>query len=69
VTFLCLFVCLGSNRITQAMLNAHDGGVFSLCVTKDGTLLSGGGKDRKIIQWDNTFAKTGSETEVLTHIS
>ncbi|XP_035824705.1 echinoderm microtubule-associated protein-like 2 [Aplysia californica] len=54
----------GSNRITQAMLNAHDGGVFSLCVTKDGTLLSGGGKDRKIIQWDNTFAKTGSETEV-----
>jgi len=54
----------GSNRISQSMLGAHEGGVFSLCVTKDGTLLSGGGKDRKIIQWDSSFKKTGAETEV-----
>lgn len=54
----------GTNRITQSVVGAHEGGVFSLCVTKDGTLLSGGGKDRKIIQWDSSFKKTGTETEV-----
>ncbi|BFZ12124.1 hypothetical protein BsWGS_15165 [Bradybaena similaris] len=54
----------GSNRIVNAAVGAHEGGVFSLCFLKDGTLLSGGGKDRKIIQWDNTFKKTGLETEV-----
>ena len=54
----------GSNRITQAVVGAHEGGVFSLCTTKDGNLLSGGGKDRKVIEWDNTYSKTGREAEV-----
>ncbi|XP_070181364.1 echinoderm microtubule-associated protein-like 2 isoform X3 [Littorina saxatilis] len=54
----------GSNRITQSVVAAHDGGVFSLCTTKDGNLLSGGGKDRKVIEWDSTCSKTGRETEV-----
>ena len=46
------------------MNGAHEGGVFSVCVMKDGTILSGGGKDRKIIQWDNAYKKTGLETEL-----
>ncbi|XP_041351866.1 echinoderm microtubule-associated protein-like 2 isoform X3 [Gigantopelta aegis] len=54
----------GGNRITQAVNGAHEGGVFSVCVMKDGTILSGGGKDRKIIQWDNAYKKTGLETEL-----
>lgn len=54
----------GSNRITQAVLGAHEGGVFSLCGMKDGNLLSGGGKDRKVIEWDGSYSKTGRETEV-----
>ncbi|XP_025089345.1 LOW QUALITY PROTEIN: echinoderm microtubule-associated protein-like 1 [Pomacea canaliculata] len=54
----------GTNRITQAVLGAHDGGVFSLCSTKDGNLLSGGGKDRKVIEWDGSYSKTGRETEL-----
>ncbi|KAK7487112.1 hypothetical protein BaRGS_00021607 [Batillaria attramentaria] len=54
----------GSNRITQAVVGAHEGGVFSLCGTKDGNLLSGGGKDRKVIEWDSGYSKTGRETEV-----
>nr|KAG5712410.1 hypothetical protein BaRGS_023989 [Batillaria attramentaria] len=52
------------NRITQAVVGAHEGGVFSLCGTKDGNLLSGGGKDRKVIEWDSGYSKTGRETEV-----
>ncbi|CAL1527600.1 unnamed protein product [Lymnaea stagnalis] len=54
----------GSQRIINAMPAAHEGGVFSLCILKDGSLISGGGKDRKIIQWDSTYKKTGQETEV-----
>uniref|UniRef100_A0A0B7B2X3 HELP domain-containing protein n=1 Tax=Arion vulgaris TaxID=1028688 RepID=A0A0B7B2X3_9EUPU len=54
----------GSNRIVNAVTSAHEGGIFSLCFLKDGTLLSGGGKDRKIIQWDNTYSKTGQETQI-----
>lgn len=42
---------------------AHEGGIFSLCVLKDGTLVSGGGKDRKVLQWDHDYRKK-SEMEV-----
>ena len=45
------------------MLSAHEGGVFSLCVTKDGHMLSGG-KDRRIVQWDSNFKQTGLECKV-----
>jgi microtubule-associated protein-like 1/2 len=54
----------GTNKISQIVTGAHTGGVFSLCFTKDGNLLSGGGKDRKIVEWDASYAKTGRETEV-----
>ncbi|RUS86563.1 hypothetical protein EGW08_005702 [Elysia chlorotica] len=54
----------GGNRIVNAMIGAHEGGVFSLCMMEDGMLLSGGGKDRRIIQWDNTYAKTGQNAEI-----
>ncbi|XP_064603891.1 echinoderm microtubule-associated protein-like 2 isoform X2 [Liolophura sinensis] len=54
----------GGNRITQAINGAHEGGVFSLCMMKDGTLLSGGGKDRKIVQWDSNYKRAGVETEI-----
>lgn len=36
---------------------AHEGGIFSLCVLKDGTLVSGGGKDRKVVLWDHEYHK------------
>ena len=55
----------GHNRISKAIEGMHDGGIFSLCVMKDGTVLSGGGKDRKIIQYDSSYTKTGVETEVV----
>ncbi|XP_018410878.1 PREDICTED: echinoderm microtubule-associated protein-like 4 [Nanorana parkeri] len=34
-------------------LKAHDGSVFTLCQMRNGMLLTGGGKDRKIIMWDH----------------
>ncbi|KAF7238548.1 Echinoderm microtubule-associated protein-like 3, partial [Varanus komodoensis] len=30
---------------------AHEGSIFSLCLCRDGTVLSGGGKDRRLVQW------------------
>lgn len=35
---------------------AHEGSVFTLCTLQDGALLSGGGKDRKIIRWSADLA-------------
>ncbi|MBN3288400.1 EMAL4 protein, partial [Polyodon spathula] len=34
-------------------IKAHDGSLFTLCRMRNGTLLTGGGKDRKIILWDH----------------
>lgn len=58
----------GNNRISKAIEGVHEGGIFSVCVMKDGTLLSGGGKDRKIVQFDSSYTKTGVETEVIVNI-
>ena len=58
----------GTNRVTQTIKAAHEGSVFSLCTMKDGTILSGGGKDRKIKQWNANYTSAGKETEVSTLI-
>ena len=39
------------------MGGAHEGGVFSVCVLKDGTMVSGGGKDRRVVLWDHDYHK------------
>ncbi|XP_037675866.1 echinoderm microtubule-associated protein-like 2 isoform X2 [Choloepus didactylus] len=53
----------GGNRITQAVLGAHDGGVFGLCTLRDGTLVSGGGRDRRVVLWGFDYSKL-QEVEV-----
>uniref|UniRef100_A0A8C1TC02 EMAP like 2 n=1 Tax=Cyprinus carpio TaxID=7962 RepID=A0A8C1TC02_CYPCA len=49
--------------ICQVVSGAHEGGIFSLCVLKDGTLVSGGGKDRRVLLWDHDYRKK-NEIEV-----
>lgn len=53
----------GGNRITQTVLGAHDGGVFGLCALRDGTLVSGGGRDRRVVLWGSDYSKL-QEVEV-----
>uniref|UniRef100_A0A671NHY4 Echinoderm microtubule-associated protein-like 2 n=1 Tax=Sinocyclocheilus anshuiensis TaxID=1608454 RepID=A0A671NHY4_9TELE len=53
----------GQEIIIQVVSGAHEGGIFSLCVLKDGTLVSGGGKDRRVLLWDHDYRKK-SEIEV-----
>uniref|UniRef100_A0A4W5Q3M0 Echinoderm microtubule-associated protein-like 4 n=1 Tax=Hucho hucho TaxID=62062 RepID=A0A4W5Q3M0_9TELE len=43
----------GGNALVSQELGAHDGSVFTLCQMRNGTLLTGGGKDHKIILWDH----------------
>ncbi|CAH2328196.1 echinoderm microtubule-associated -like 1 isoform X2 [Pelobates cultripes] len=52
----------GTNRISHAIQSAHDGGIFALCMQRDGTLVSGG-KDRKLISWDGNYQKL-NKTEI-----
>jgi microtubule-associated protein-like 1/2 len=53
-----------TNRSTRTVYNAHDGGVFTICAMKDGTIVTGGGKDRRIVEWDSNLNKTGREAKV-----
>ncbi|KAB1278314.1 Echinoderm microtubule-associated protein-like 1 [Camelus dromedarius] len=54
---MVFLVCLGTNRISYAVQGAHEGGIFALCMLRDGTLVSGGGKDRKLISWNGNYQK------------
>ncbi|NWT37516.1 EMAL4 protein, partial [Chroicocephalus maculipennis] len=46
------FAHVGVYQISK-QIKAHDGSVFTLCQMRNGMLLTGGGKDRKIILWDH----------------
>ncbi|XP_043840333.1 echinoderm microtubule-associated protein-like 4 isoform X5 [Dromiciops gliroides] len=45
----------GVYQITK-QIKAHDGSVFTLCQMRNGMLLTGGGKDRKVILWDHDLS-------------
>ena len=58
----------GYNAVTKALRNVHEGPIFSICVLKDGSIVTGGGKDRKMVQFDSTYRKSGLEATVrATH--
>ncbi|XP_036402261.1 echinoderm microtubule-associated protein-like 4 [Megalops cyprinoides] len=40
----------------SSQIKAHDGSLFTLCQMRNGTLLTGGGKDHKIILWDHDLS-------------
>ncbi|XP_065125980.1 echinoderm microtubule-associated protein-like 3 isoform X1 [Paramisgurnus dabryanus] len=48
----------GAKETFQIMkqTRAHEGSVFTMCLQQGGTILSGGGKDRKIIRWSADLA-------------
>ncbi|MGH0145224.1 UNVERIFIED_CONTAM: hypothetical protein FKN15_004327 [Acipenser sinensis] len=44
---------------------AHEGSIFTLCLLQGGALLSGGGKDRRVVRWSADLAP---EIEVEGHV-
>ncbi len=55
---------LGKNTISKVVKNVHEGSVFSICVLKEGSIITGGGKDGKIVQFDSNLQPTGVEAQV-----
>lgn len=56
-----------SGRIIRTIFNAHDGSIFDICTLKDGTIVTGGGKDKKIIEWNANMNRTGREAKVFLY--
>ncbi|XP_028968652.1 echinoderm microtubule-associated protein-like 2 [Galendromus occidentalis] len=54
----------GSNKASRVIENAHEGPVFSICTMKDGTVISGGGKDRLLAEWSSDLEPTGRTLEL-----
>lgn len=54
----------GSNKVCRTVVGAHDGPLFSICAMKDGTIVTGGAKDRKVVQWDSSLTRTGQEAKL-----
>lgn len=58
----------GTSVASRTVRGAHSGGVFSVCALREGGLLSAGGKDGRIVLFDDELNATGTEAVVsYTH--
>ncbi|XP_006568143.2 echinoderm microtubule-associated protein-like 2 isoform X7 [Apis mellifera] len=57
----------GTNTISKIVRNVHEGSIFSICVLKDGFIVTGGGKDGKILYFDESLNLTGEEAQIEDH--
>lgn len=63
------YVCFpATNTISKVLRGLHEGSVFSVCVMKEGNLVTGGGKDGRLVQLDASLNPTGQETRVPEHL-
>uniref|UniRef100_A0A1B6EW60 Uncharacterized protein n=1 Tax=Cuerna arida TaxID=1464854 RepID=A0A1B6EW60_9HEMI len=58
----------GTNTISRLVRNVHEGSIFSICVLKEGSIVSAGGKDGRLIQFDSNFQPTGYEAQIAEHL-
>ena len=56
----------GTNTISKFVKGAHEGSVFTICVQKDGSIVTGGGKDGKLVHFDANVKRMGEEYQVST---
>ncbi|KAJ3659306.1 hypothetical protein Zmor_011002 [Zophobas morio] len=57
----------GTNTIWKFIKGVHEGAVFSICVLKDGSIVTGGGKDGRIVLFDSSLQKPREETQIEGH--
>ncbi|XP_053608612.1 echinoderm microtubule-associated protein-like 2 isoform X2 [Plodia interpunctella] len=57
----------GTNTVAKLVRSVHEGPVFSLCCRKDGSLVSAGGKDGRIVLLDAEANPTGVESVIEGH--
>ena len=58
----------GYNAVTKAMWAVHEGPIFSICVLKDGSIVTGGGKDGRVVMYDSSYSPTGAEAQLPHHL-
>merc|ERR1719342_1258702 len=58
----------GYNAVTKAMWKVHDGPIFTICVLKDGSIITGGGKDGRLVKFDSNMCSTGKEAQLPDHL-
>ncbi|XP_044580000.1 echinoderm microtubule-associated protein-like 2 isoform X2 [Cotesia glomerata] len=57
----------GTNTIANLVKNLHEGSIFSICVLKSGNIVTGGGKDGRILYLDNSLQQTGEGAQIEDH--
>nr|XP_023029644.1 echinoderm microtubule-associated protein-like 2 isoform X2 [Leptinotarsa decemlineata] len=57
----------GTNTICKFVKNVHEGSIFSICVLKDGSVVTGGGKDGRIVQFGSNLSSTGVFSQIEGH--
>jgi len=58
----------GYNAVTKAMWKVHEGPIFTICVLKDGSIITGGGKDGRVVKFDTMYRPTGQEAQLPEHL-
>jgi len=54
--------------VAKMVRGVHDGPVFWLSVNNDGLVLSGGGKDGRLVQLNSSLARTGAEAQLAEEL-
>ncbi|XP_065343773.1 echinoderm microtubule-associated protein-like 2 isoform X3 [Cloeon dipterum] len=54
----------GGNTVSKVVRGVHEGSVFCLAVTNEGQVISGGGKDRRIVQLDHSLSSSGASAQL-----
>ncbi|XP_019884818.1 echinoderm microtubule-associated protein-like 2 isoform X5 [Camponotus floridanus] len=57
----------GTNTISRLVRHLHEGSIFSICVLKNGNIITGGGKDGRIQHFDASLSATGEDTQIEDH--
>ncbi|XP_045451782.1 echinoderm microtubule-associated protein-like 2 [Melitaea cinxia] len=57
----------GTNTIQKLVRGVHEGAVFSICSLKDGGVVSGGGKDGRLVLFDADLNASGTENVIEGH--
>lgn len=57
----------GTNTFSRRMRHIHTGSIFSICVLKDGLIVSGGGKDGRIVYYDELLNLMGAVVQIEDH--
>ncbi|XP_012284868.1 echinoderm microtubule-associated protein-like 2 isoform X2 [Orussus abietinus] len=57
----------GTTTIARLVRNLHEGSIFSICVLKNGNVVTGGGKDGRILYFDSGLNATGEEAQIEDH--